>query len=650
MTFTKKLAGAVLLAGAMAACFAADSDIRINSIGFHPDYPKKASVKVSAGGIMALGDFSVKDAATNEVVFSDGTIGAIIRNTDTGDTTRVADFSAFKTPGKYYIDIPGVGRSPEFEIGPNVFTAPYRVMMLGMYLWRCGTAVHAEYNGKTYEHAACHLSDGNLQYIGGGGTRDGTQGWHDAGDYNKYVVNSGVTVGLMLKAWEHYGEVLNGIDLMVINKEGNIPEYLTEVKWNLDWVAKMQYDDGKVSHKMSTRNFCGEILPENETAVRYFVPWGTPATGSFVGMLAQAARVYEPYDKTFADSCLAKAKRSYDVLASNASAVSPDQSAFSTGTYTQTGDTDKRLWAAVEMWETTGEVKYLNDFESRASASNLGTDLGWADVGTMACLTYLSSSKTGRKQSLVDALRTKLLANADGFVTNTRNHGYGRVFGTASYYWGAHGALTATSYSLNTAYALTKDQKYREAGHEVLSHVFGRNYYGRSFVTGLGHNPPQNPHDRRSEATHTPWPGYLIGGPHNDKTSPDLAPYRCTGGTGAAATCWKDEHGDYSTNEIAINWNGSMIYALAAYLEPHDPTGVIAGRAVSARPVTPAIKTTRVVQFKNGRSGTVIPPGAKIYSLDGRLVAHRKAGDANMPSINRNGVFIMKTENQPGRK
>ncbi|MDR0330963.1 MAG: glycoside hydrolase family 9 protein [Chitinispirillales bacterium] len=625
-----------------ASALAADSDIRVNSVGFLPGYPKIASINVYAGGISALGPFSVKDASSGEIVFS-GSADRRVANSDTRDTVLIADFSGLDAPGAYYLEAPGVGKSPNFIIGDNVFVEPYKAAMLGMYLWRCGTAVDATYNGERYQHAACHINDGNLQYIGGGGTRDATGGWHDAGDYNKYVVNSGVSVGLMLKAWEHFGKTLDTIDLIAVNKDGNIPKYLSEVKYNLDWVAKMQYDDGKVSHKLSATGFCGmNVMPENELSTRYFVPYGTPATASFVAMLAQASRIYKPYDPVFADSCLAKAKRSYTFLKQSAH-VDPDQTGFSTGGYGVTNDAGIRRWAAIELWETTGDAEYLSDFHGTARAADLGNKIEWANVNGLALLSYLTSEKTGKRQSLADSLTARLISNANALEAATITHGYGRVFGATNYYWGAHGALTATAYVLHTAYSLTGDEKYRKAGHEILSHIFGRNYYGRSFVTGVGHNPPQNPHDRRSSASGKPWPGYLIGGPGHDKSNDnDLRAYACASGTPAAA-CWKDDAGDYATNEIAINWNASMIYALSGFVySDGGSSGILRGKKAAAA-TTPKFKTSKLVRLKNGRAMSDIPVGAKIYGLDGKLIAQRKAGAA-APVIRKNGVFLMRVE------
>ena len=144
-------------AAALAAAITAQtvsSQIRVSSIGFLPDMPKKATIADGA----ANAAFNVIDAASGESVYG-GTLpsGRAGWNTDTRDSTRIADFSEFKTSGEYYLQVAGVGRGPNFKIADDVFNDPYRAMMLGMYLWRCGmpNGVSAEYNGKTYSHGAC---------------------------------------------------------------------------------------------------------------------------------------------------------------------------------------------------------------------------------------------------------------------------------------------------------------------------------------------------------------------------------------------------------------------------------------------------------------------------------------------------------------
>jgi endoglucanase len=617
-----------------------DPRIRLNSAGFLPNFPKKATIAAKCA------EFSVVNSVTGNVMFTGHTDSAY--NSDTRESVWLADFSEFNTANIYYLEVPGVGKSANFMIAGTAFKNVFRTMMLGMYLWRCGTAVNATYSGVQYAHPACHTNDGNQKYVVGGDIRkDATSGWHDAGDYNKYVVNSGITVGLMLKAWEHSHFALDTISLTPVSKSGNIPPYLVEIKWNLDWVAKMQLADGKVSHKMTTLQFGSNIMPNLENDTRYFMPWSTPATGSFVGMLAQAARIYAPYDKTFADSCLAKARRSYNTLMASP-VVEPDTITSKTGHYYQPDDADKRLWAAAEMWETTGESRYLEYLESNLPENAAITEhFNWNNVSNLATLTYISSKRQGRDAQKVGRLQDKLITIADGFVATAGRHGYGRPMGTGSYYWGANGTIAGTAYILNTAYKITGDDKYRHTIQDVSSHLLGRNVFGRSLVTGIGHRPPQNPHDRRSMASNTPWPGYLIGGPHNGKPN-DM---KCA----VEAACWSDDASDYYTNEIAINWNAAMLYALSCLLpnagalpapnypgQPDD-NGVPVRYAAPNKTTNINITgTTRIARTRNGRLD--IPLGAKVYTLNGKLVAHRRGADSKMPVLSKNGVFIIKVE------
>jgi endoglucanase len=165
-------------------------------------------------------------------------------------------------------------------------------------------------------------------------------------------------------------------------------------------------------------------------------------------------------------------------------------------------------------------------------------------------LTYLSSSREGRDAALVASLRASLLATADEIVKTRAAHGYARPLGER-YSWGGNGTVARQTLVLHAADRLDPKPEYRETALDALGYLFGRNPFGRSFVTGVGHQPPLHPHDRRSGADGIaePWPGYLVGGP-NPK-----------------ATNWHDVEADYRTNEIAINWNGALIYALAMFLE-----------------------------------------------------------------------------------
>jgi endoglucanase len=520
-----------------------DSSIRLNTVGFLPAHLKRASVAV------ACTDFSIINDADGTIAFRGKTSGPVY-NSDTNENLYIADFSALKQPGVYRLDVLGVGRSAPFRIGRDVYDFAFRTVLRAMHLWRCGTAVRAEHSGIVYSHAACHLDDAWLDLAGGGhARRESTKGWHDAGDYNKYVVNAGVTLGIMFRAWEEFGPRIQKSKLDAAEDERGLPAYLNEIKWETDWLFTMQASDGSVYHKVSTKEFGPAIMPENEKTQRYFAPWSSAATADFVAVTAMAARAFQPYDEEYARRCLEAARKSYAFLRAHPENKRADLKDFRTGAY-QTDDVDDRLWAAAEMWETTGETVCLTDFESRARAFKFSANWGWGNVENLGLLTYLFSKRGGRDSKFAQQVRDDLIATADSIVNVSDVHGYARPLGKR-YYWGCNGGVANTTLLLQAANHIAPKPAYVETALDALSHLFGRNYYGRSFVTGLGANPPLHPHDRRSmgQTGASAWPGYLIGGGW------------------PRATDWKDESSIYQVNEIAINWNAPLIYALAGFIE-----------------------------------------------------------------------------------
>lgn len=576
--------------------FAANTDIRLNTLGFFPSMEKSASITA------ACTKFSVVRVSDGSAVFS-GTVTGPKSNYDTGENIYLADFSALTEPGTFYLSVEGVGRSPDFPIQNDVFNQPFYTVMRAMYLWRCGTAVSGVYNGTTYRHGACHMSDAYLDYVGGGATiKPSLKGWHDAGDYNKYVVNAGITVGSMLRAWEQFGPAIAKVKLDLPESGGKFPDYLAEIKWELDWLLTTQFDNGSVSHKISSTAFCGMIMPETDRSDRFYVPWGSAATADFVAMTAMAARIYRPYDSQYAQQCLNAAIKSYDFLAANLQNHPSDQTGFTTGGYT-TSDPDDRLWAAAEMWETTGEQKYLTDFETRASGLTpyyVDIDFDWGNVKNLAMFTYLLSKRTGKNQTVYDAVKKRLLTVADSTVSIRNQHGYKRPLG-GSYYWGCNGSTARQAMILQVANVFSPNKNYLNAVLDAIGYLFGRNYYCRSFVTGLGANPPMNPHDRRSVADNitAPWPGYLTGGGWPDAKS------------------WVDVDTNYQTNEIAINWQAAIIYAMAGFI--YSPDNSIKTPIPEVK--KGALSKQRTIALINGQGKTMVPAGRiSIFDCRGRFL------------------------------
>ena len=523
------------------------SNFRHNALGFLPTAEKQMTINLTDAE-----EFRVRRADNDKVVY-EGTLGEVLTQKDVNESVRIADFSELTREGEYYLEIPGVGRSRDFTIGQQAYNDAYATAMRAFYLWRCGTAIDHTYKGIRYQQEICHQGDGHEDHIGiEGGHHDGTGGWHDAGDYGKYVVNAGITGFTLLWAWEQFAPALQNVTLGLPETAPGYPEFLKEIKWEIDWLLKMAYPDGsgKVSHKLTALNFSDfYTMPQEDLQNRYYTDWSSAATADYVALLAQASRAFAPYDATYAAKCLEAAKVSYDFLSSYTGQKFLMQPQFTTGAYF-TIDPDDRMWAAAEMWETTGDERYLKDFEKMAEQQKFVVDVNWDwdNMRNLGMFRYAVSQRQGKNPEVEAKIKENIIAAADEIVATADADVYGRPLG-GRYYWGCNGTVARQTVGLQVADILAPDAKYQAAALDAVAHLFGRNHYDRSYVTGIGFNPPLYPHDRRSAADgiQQPWPGYIVGGGHT-------------------ATDWIDNQDSYSHNEVAINWQAGLVFALAWFV------------------------------------------------------------------------------------
>ncbi|MGE5784676.1 MAG: glycoside hydrolase family 9 protein, partial [Myxococcales bacterium] len=358
-TIRRLAPGAAVLSASLicvSSAVAADEDIRLATVGYAPERAKVATV------VGAVGTAFVVKSSPDGATTLKGNLSESVVDPDSKEEVRFADFSSLEKPGRYFLEVEGLGRSLEFPIGPDVYREQLKTVMLGFYGWRSGPAVQFTHRDQVFKQGPGHLHDGLLDYLGQSGVnRDGSHGWYDAGDYGKYTVNGAFALGMMLKAWEMFPTALSALELPIPERGGSFPDFLDELKWEFDWLQTMQYSDtdGRVSHKLTSLEFAEFIMPEADVAPTYYSPYGTAAAADFVAAMAMGARVFRRYDSGLADRMLGAAKVTDAWLAANAADIAPDIKDFKTGAYTTT-DTDDRLWAAAEMWETTGDASALS--------------------------------------------------------------------------------------------------------------------------------------------------------------------------------------------------------------------------------------------------------------------------------------------------
>ena len=557
--------GALLLLLAIPALAATPTtEIKVDQVGYLSGAPKVALVASKT----AATEFTVR-RATGAIAFR-APLPPPVDDPDSGDRVQAADFSALTTPGKYYLDIPGVGRSWEFAIGPDVYARAWYLAMRSYYGMRCGTAVDLGPEFPGFRHAACHLEGAWHPSSGKTGPRASQAGWHDAGDYGRYVVNSGITTATLLWTWEMFAPV-RGVKLNLPESGNGTPDILNEIRWNLEWMLTMQDEDGGVWQKQTSEGFPGFIMPEKDKLVSYVVGSGAEpfktscATGDLAAVMAIAARAYKPFDAAFAAKNLRAAEKAWTWLGKFPNATFRNPKPVVTGEYGDANCADEALWAAAELFRTTGGAdyrKYFLEHYAAFSTSIRATEPpeSWADVANLGLWTYVLGG--GKDAEATAAIRQASLTTADQIVERTNANAYRTSLTSRDYVWGSNGVAANYGMRLLVANALQPKPAYVQAALDNLHYLLGRNTFSLSWVTQVGENPYRHPHHRPSggDTNPEPWPGLLSGGPNaarQDAVTQHLPP-----GT-APAKCYVDEQDSYASNEVAINWNAPLVFLLA---------------------------------------------------------------------------------------
>jgi endoglucanase len=555
-----------------AAGEAATTDIKVDQVGYLPAAPKIALI--SHAGANA-GNFLVKRTSDNRVAF-EGKLGGVAHDPNTGDDVQAADFSTLRAPGRYYIDVPGVGRSWNFSIEPNVYSRAYKLAMLGFYGQRCGTKVDLGPEFPEYTHAACHLRGRFHLSSGKSGERDNPGGWHDAGDYGRYVVNSGISTGSLLWAWELYAPNLKSLPLRIPESGNGTPEILSEARWNLEWMLAMQDDDGGVWHKQTSTRFAGFVMPEDDPLESEIIGTGaapyksTCATADLAAVAAIAARVYKPFDEKFAAKNLEASRQAWQWVENHPNVLFKNSPGISTGEYGDNDCRDEQVWAAAELWRTTGDAAYNNFFLKNYAEFQPKLDApaaeGWREVAPMGLWTYALANLKGSDAKAVSAIRSDSVELAKRIARRTEADPYRVSLTAKDYVWGSNGVAAAYGMQLLVANAFSPDPDLVNAATDDLHYLLGRNTFSLSWITQLGEHPYRHPHHRPSGADRNeePWPGLLSGGPNAGRQDAvlarlpkDLPP----------AKVYADDQGSYASNEIAINWQAAVVFLLSGTLQ-----------------------------------------------------------------------------------
>ncbi len=560
---------------------------KLNQSGFYPNANKIAVLTDT----VAAANFYITSVNSKDTFFT-GTLSEQRQSAYSSTKTRIADFSSFTKPGKYIV-VTGNNHSYPFEIKNDVNRNVAIAVLKGYYFQRASMPLEEKYAGK-WQRTGFHSDD--VVYIHPsaateqrpeGSTISTPGGWYDAGDYNKYIVNSGITMGTILSAYEDFPDYFKKLNTNIPESKDAVPDILNEAIYNLRWMLTMQDpNDGGVYNKCTNASFDGMVMPGVTKAKRYVVQKGTAATLDFAAVTAQAGRILQPFNKQLpglADSCITASIKAWQwallnpTLEYNQNAINQKfKPAVLTGGYGDRNFNDEWLWAASELFLTTKADSFYKVVDAHLK-DNVNLP-GWGSVGMMAYYSFLrfADKLPATYAATCSLMKGKVISIANNYIDKTKANAFQTVMGQSArdFGWGSNSTAANQGMLLIKAFLLTKEKKYIDYAVTNVDYLLGRNATGYCFVTGVGTKSTMHPHHRQSTADGIaePVPGLLAGGPN--PAMQDKCKYEFT----ETETAYADVDCSYASNEIAINWNAPAVYLLNGIEAVKNEVGYISGK------------------------------------------------------------------------
>jgi hypothetical protein len=518
--------------------------IHVNQVGYVPEFPKTAKVGYYLG---SLGEMPI--AATNFLIINSSHqavySGALKRRPDVGfvylpppyQQVFEADFSAFKTPGEYWLEIPGLGVSYPFLIRESTGMVFARALELGLYHQRCGGPNELPYT--RFIHAICHAApadvptmantavnqelaamtadyasnprhtapqlkdvDSSLYPFVNTGPVDVSLGHHDAGDYSKYTIDSAALIHYLVFAADVFDGV-GALDNLAIPESGDgKSDVLEEAKWEADFLAKMQDSDGGFYFLVypQDREYEQDVLPDHGDLQVVF-PKTTAATAAAVGALAEISSSphFQRQFPNAATNYMAKAAKGWIFLTNAIAKFGKDGSYQKITHYgNEFMHDDELAWAAAAMFAATGNPVFQSQLMAWYDPSDPATRRWswWRLFEGYGCAArcYVFASRDGRlplskfDPAYLAKMQDEIIAAADDVENFSRQSAYGTSFPTANKQQLNAGWYFSTerAFELAVAQELAPKPEYFQALLENVNYQAGCNPVNMPFITGLG--------------------------------------------------------------------------------------------------------------------------------------------------------------------
>lgn len=481
-----------------------DGRLHVNQVGYLPGEAKRAVI--SAANAVTGTDFCVLDDDVTPHIHFRGQLTRYTGPVSADDGALnyyLAELDGFNRPGRYRLRLADGSLSAPFSIGSDLYARLVPLIWRYFDVQRCG-ATDPE------AHGPCHRDDGIL--IGGprnGQPFDASGGWHDAGDYLKFVETTSYVTALMLFAHARFPLVFAERD-----PQTRLPQILAQAKVGLDWLLKMHpspqefyYQVGDAGDHETWR------LPENDCAacnkawkprsVYYGV--GANLAGRTAAAFALAAQQFRRFDRRFAARCLEAAQSVYTLGLQNRHILTTQPDDY----YPEQTWEDDMAWGAAELYKATGRQEFLDQaLEFAHSAGPCGDGTSVYNTHAVAYATLLPHVPERDRERLRDYLRQ----DAETIRTQAENpYGLGTRYGWGTSEMATGAALTCLLYA-GAAHG-TDTSAYTAAARRQRDFILGCNPFGLCCLIGAGTRYALFPHHQIANLKGIELRGALIGGP-----------------------------------------------------------------------------------------------------------------------------------------
>lgn len=529
--------------------------IYINQSGYLTDGTKRAVILNPAD------KFDILDSSCKSV-FS-GSVNYFGFDECSGDEVYTADFSELAEEGTFTLHTDSGEISKPFEISAAAYSKLFNDVSKAFYYLRCGCGLDEKHAG-VYKHGKCHhtkavLWEDNSVEIEASG------GWHDAGDYGRYVTAGAAALAHILYSYVLFPKAFDKQNLNIPESGNGVPDMLSECRYELEWLLKMQRTDGGVYHKLTTKGHAAFVMPEDDRGQLYALPVSSMATADFAAVSALGYRVYKKFDSEFADRLLAAAEKAEKWLEANPEFLFDNPKECTTGSYGEWRDDDNRFWAYAELFAATGSKMYHNKMKGALEKEFSITDLGYASVGGLGALAYITCGRAECENELAEKFRKGYADEAEKLAILSKESGYSAAMSEKHYFWGSNMNLMKHGMIFAIATACCK-KDYTAFVQKQLDVLMGINALGISYVTGNGYYRCNYPHLRPSAADGIEEciPGMVIGGPNKHPVEPTARQFIPEGTPPMKSYVDREEF--YSLNEITIYWNSPVVFTIAFLL------------------------------------------------------------------------------------